>query len=123
MFVRASVTQRLLMPFDNSRWVMILGAKIIDSFLDGTLDRKSEMYRRWIKLLEQNLYSPSEQGLTNTEVTHQLSSSMQVGFKLLNEQHIMTYAFSLGTDFVFQVKNHGFIQPLSTPSRHGPDFP
>ncbi|KAF8606248.1 hypothetical protein BDV93DRAFT_521081, partial [Ceratobasidium sp. AG-I] len=78
-FVRASVTQRLLRPFDNSRWVLVLGAKIIDAFLDGTLDRKSESFVRWIKLLEQSMHSASDQEPAS-EATYRLSSSLQMSF-------------------------------------------
>lgn len=73
---RGAITRRA----SNSsitRRIILLGAKIIDSFLDGTLLKKSSDYNRWIGLFEHDLRS-RVQNLNHDEDQIRLVDTLEV---------------------------------------------
>lgn len=56
---------------------MFLGAKIIDSFLDGTLSKKSAHYHYWVQRLEQRVFE-STQVLTRDEYQARFVDAIEV---------------------------------------------
>lgn len=74
--IRTSVTQRVFAS-NATRCILLLGARIIESFLDGTLTAKSSQYNDWIKRLEEQLGSSTE-NLTFNEAETRAIDTLQV---------------------------------------------
>lgn len=70
---------------------MFLGAKIIDSFLDGTLPTKCGQYNRWIERFESDLWSRT-QNLTHDEAQIRLVDSLEVRLCFWTSHNIRVYA-------------------------------
>lgn len=80
MHTRSKVIQRLsnASTRDRSRLIMFLGAKIIDSFLDGSLPQKSRLYYHWIQRFEQELSSNREPDIDAGAVQSRFTDSLEV---------------------------------------------
>ncbi|KAG9119820.1 hypothetical protein FRC07_004961 [Ceratobasidium sp. 392] len=64
--IRESVNRRL-MSSDTVRWIMFLGSKVLESFLDGTSAQKMDGFLRWIERFDQQLAQTPEQIFTSSE--------------------------------------------------------
>jgi hypothetical protein len=67
-----------LQTSEPTRWAMFLGSKISESILDGTTAQKFDLYLRWVKKLEQQLFSTADLNFNSAEYQSRLTSMLEV---------------------------------------------